>query len=207
MDLSISDILNILQSISIIIASCVAIYGINSWRREIIWKRKYELAEETLSLFYEVKDCFDIIRNPFSHEGEGNTRKSNPDESLDDKKLYDSAYVVFERYERRKEPFIKLFTIKYRFISVFGSEKANSFDEIKKIIDSLFSAANILARNYWKNQGKIEMNDEQFKTHSDNMKKYEAIFWSDIENPDVVREKIDSIINDMESICQSILKR
>lgn len=42
---------DVIKSLSIIIASIVAIYGINSWRREAKWKRKYELAEEVLSLF------------------------------------------------------------------------------------------------------------------------------------------------------------
>ena len=68
-------VFDILKSISIIIASGVAIYGINSWRREIKWKRKYELAEETLSLFYEVQDAISIIRSPFVSVSEGKTRK------------------------------------------------------------------------------------------------------------------------------------
>jgi hypothetical protein len=65
---------DIIKSISIIIASTVAIYGINSWRRETKWKRKYELAEETLSLFYEVQDVISIIRSPFSRNEEGKKR-------------------------------------------------------------------------------------------------------------------------------------
>lgn len=36
-----------------IIASATAIYGINSWRREIKGKRQIELAEDVLSNFYQ----------------------------------------------------------------------------------------------------------------------------------------------------------
>jgi len=130
-------VINFIQSISIIIASAVAIWGINSWRREAKWKRKYELAEEVLSLFYECKEKFQIIRSPFSNTSEGKTRKRSEDESQDDTARLDSAYVFFERYEKEKEPFTKLLSLKFRFMTIFGKESGEPFDEIKKIRNCL----------------------------------------------------------------------
>lgn len=65
-----SYVLKNLDSISVMIASWAAIWGINSWRREAQWKRKYDLAEEVLSLFYESRDKIRFIRSPivFSEE-------------------------------------------------------------------------------------------------------------------------------------------
>jgi len=37
---------DVAQSASIIVASVVAIYGIDAWRREFVGKRRMELAEE-----------------------------------------------------------------------------------------------------------------------------------------------------------------
>jgi hypothetical protein len=43
----------IAQSTSVILASLFAIYGIDAWRREYVGKRRIELAEEVLALFYQ----------------------------------------------------------------------------------------------------------------------------------------------------------
>jgi len=44
--------LEIINPISIIVAAGVAVYGVNAWRREHVGKRRRELAEDTLALFY-----------------------------------------------------------------------------------------------------------------------------------------------------------
>jgi len=46
----------VLKELSLLIGIWVAIYGIDSWRREHKGKRQLELAEETLALFYEARD-------------------------------------------------------------------------------------------------------------------------------------------------------
>jgi hypothetical protein len=45
--------LTFIRDISILIGIWVAIYSIDSWRREFQGKRQIELAEETLAMFYE----------------------------------------------------------------------------------------------------------------------------------------------------------
>lgn len=54
----------LIRNVLVIIASIVAIYGIRAWRREFIGKRKIELAEEVLALFYETRDIIRYIRDP-----------------------------------------------------------------------------------------------------------------------------------------------
>lgn len=109
-----------------------------------------------MSLFYEVRDRIDYIRNPFSHSGEGKTRKRNENESSEEKEIFDLAYIVYERYEAERTSFQKLSSIKYRFISVFGIKHTEPFDEVNKIVYSILSASQILARNYWKSRGESE---------------------------------------------------
>ena len=60
-----------LKNISLIIASGTVIFGINAWRREFIGRRKIELAEETLVLFFEARDVVSWIRSPMGFAGEG----------------------------------------------------------------------------------------------------------------------------------------
>ncbi len=94
-----------LKDLSIIVASCVAIYGIGSWRREYVGKKQAELAEEVLCLFYEARDAVQHIRNPFSHSNEGSSRKADESETPEQKEAYDRAYVLIERFNTHIELF------------------------------------------------------------------------------------------------------
>jgi len=131
----------VLASIAAFVASIVAIYGINTWRREFLGKRRIELAEDVLALFYEVKDAIAGIRNPFSFEGEGSTREPIKGEAPEQKKARDRAHIVFERYKKREEVFSKLYSMRYRFMAQIGKDKAQPFEEIHKIIVEIFTAA------------------------------------------------------------------
>lgn len=199
-------VFNLIQCICVVIASITAIFGITSWRREAKWKRKYELAEEVLSLFYECKEKISMIRSPAGYVGEGKTRKRDENELSEESEILDEAYVFFERYEKEKEPFIKLYTLKFRFIAVFGKDANEPFDEIKKIINEILFAANRLGHRYWKDQGRKKFTEAQFEKHLEQMEKYEAIVWSSYEN-DEFNQKVDKSIEKIEAYCLSIMKK
>ncbi len=143
------NILSFLQSIAITVAAIVAVCGINTWRKEFIFKRKVEVAEEALLLFYQCADNIKMIRNPFYAVGEGASRKRNENETERETEIYNQAYVFRERYERVRESFQKLNVIKYRFIVYFGEDKAGLFHEYNKIISKLVHASDVLGRHYW----------------------------------------------------------
>lgn len=199
-------LLNILQSASIIIASFVAIYGITSWRRETKWRRKYELAEEVLALFYECREKYAIIRSPFSTTDEGKSRKRADNETHTESELWDRAYVFFERYEKVKSSFIKLSSLKYRFITHFGKETEEPFLELTRITNTILSAARRLGYQYWPRQGKGFMNDADFQKHLEDMQKAESIVWSDFSEPDEINGRINRCVERIEIICSRIIK-
>src|SRR4030042_1656983 len=120
--------LNTLQSVSVIVASVIAsgtvIYGINAWRREYTGKRKIELAEEVLALFYEARDAIRFIRNPFGYVGEGSSRKCADNESPEEKRINDRAYVVSERYTKCKDLLKRIRSIRYRYMAQFRKNSA-----------------------------------------------------------------------------------
>ncbi len=120
-------ILQVIQAVSLIVAAWTAIYGINAWRNEFVGKRRIELAEEVLVGFYEARDVIRIIRNPFGHVGEGSTRQAADGEPSEMKQILDNAYVVFERYEKHKEVFNRLQSLRYRFMAQFGADAARPF--------------------------------------------------------------------------------
>lgn len=204
------DAVKILESIAVILASLIAsgavIYGVKAWRQEYIGKRKIELAEEVLSLFYEARDVISYIRSPFGQVGEGSTRNAAPNESPEEKQINDNAYVVFERYNKRQDLFNKLYSMRYRYMAQFGKDSAKPFDDLNKIVKDIFISARMLS-HYWKQQGRRQWkNDAEFKKHLDEMYKHEAVFWEISSDEDQIIPRVDKVISDIEAQASSIIK-
>ncbi|HEY7688659.1 MAG TPA: hypothetical protein VH835_08205, partial [Dongiaceae bacterium] len=69
-----TDITDWLQAGSVVVASIAAIYGVHQWRREMVGRRKAELAEAALADAYEAREIIEIARIPGGwHSGEGKT--------------------------------------------------------------------------------------------------------------------------------------
>jgi hypothetical protein len=138
--------LQILQSISIIIASGVAIYGINTWRREFIGKRRIELAEEVLEAFFKIKEAIQKIPIKLSLSSEGASRVKSSDETPEDAGILNQAHIVFERFDKYREDFSHFAALKYRFMITFGKEHEDIFTGISDIrFDILYSPGKLIS--------------------------------------------------------------
>ena len=196
------NIADVITAISVAIAALAFVSGINAWRREFVGKRRIELAENILALFYEAEDAIREIRNPFSNVGEGSTRKRADYESEEEAKILDNAYIVFERYQKREKLFAELRSMKYRFMATFGSSTGEAFDEIRMIINEIFAAAHILGTYYWKRQGRVQMSEEEFQKHLEQMRKYEAVFWSHTISQDEIVPRVQRAVGKIEAIAR-----
>lgn len=195
---------DIIQSISVIIASLgtfiTVIISILKWRSERVDTKKQELNQEILALFYEARDAISYIRNPFGFVGEGSTRKSDPEkESPEEKQIYDKAYVVFERYNKKQDLFNKLYSMRYKYMALFGKESGKPFNDLNKIINDIFISARMLPY-YWKDQGHRQWkNDDEFHKHLEDMHKHEAIFWQMTPDRDSITPRVDAVISEIET--------
>ncbi len=193
-------IADILQSISVILACWAVIAGIDAWRREFVGKRRIELAEETLEAFYALRDAIAFIRNPFSNTQEGSTRQKGEYETEEETKILNRAYVVYERYQAKKDVINRFSTIKYRFMAAFGKDTEALFTRTMKTINLIFVAAQMLGTHYWKRQGYVSMDEDEFKKHLEDMRKHEEVFWDHGEAGDEVGTNLDSVLADLERI-------
>jgi len=201
------NVANILESVSLIIAAWVVIIGVNAWRREYIGKRRIELAEEVLSLFYEARDVIRYIRNPFGYGGEGSTRNVDPNESPEEKRINDNAYVVFERYNKRQDLFNKLYSMRYRYMARFGKDSAKSFNDLQKIVNEIFISARMLP-HYWKEQGHRNWkNNAEFEKHLEEMHKYETIFWEMTPDGDQIIPRVNAVVSDIEAQALKVIEK
>ena len=195
----------LIENAGIFIASLTAIYGISTWRRELRGKKEHDLAEEVLSLVYECRDRLRAIRSPMSSTEEGKTRKTRPDELPEEREVYNRSYVAFERYHANQDPFNRLFAIRYRFMALFGEDKAQPIVDMRLALNDIFISAQMLP-TYWLRQGKHFQNDEDFKRHLDEKRKYEAVFWGTFSEKDNFDKRVNSIVDQTESICAKILR-
>lgn len=194
--------LEFLQQVSLLIAIWVAIYGINSWRREHTGKRQIELAENTLALFYEAADAIRHIRHPasFGHELEDIERSEH--ESDAEYNARKKASIVFVRYNLYKGIFSEIHAMRYRFMAQIGKDKAKAFDDLRGIINSIQMSANILAR-LWPRNG--FQSESAKRSHQEQVDNYEAIFWEGLKEDDPINPKVDAVIQEIEGICHAVI--
>jgi len=50
------------------------------------------------------------------------------------------------------------------------------------------------------------MTDDEFKRHLEEMHKYEGMFWEGAEENDVIKEKLNAVIEQIEKICSPIIQ-
>ncbi|GAA78393.1 hypothetical protein [Pseudoalteromonas sp. BSi20495] len=198
------EVLTLLGKTIAIISACWAIVsGVSAWKREFIGKRRIELAEETLATFFEIKDAIAFIRNPFASIGEGETRVVGERERPEETELLNRGHIVFERYEKKREVFIKFETLKYKFMATYGAESEDIFKDTNKTVNSIFNSARQLATRYWQRQGKVKMSDEEFNKHLEKMNRHEDVFWDTWEEEDVIRKQLQTIQDKLDCVVES----
>jgi hypothetical protein len=195
-----SPIIELITQLSAIIALWVAIYGIDSWRREHIGKKRADTAEEALALIYEAFDAIEQIRHPFSIRDEHNDIKRGERESIEKWQARKDANVVFVRYNKHQEIFNKLHAMRYRFMAQFGAEKAEPLLEVRKVIIEVLSAANTLSRLWPKSDFRT---DKQWDEHLALVQKYETKFWSTLSDEDELANRVKLAVKNMEAIAKS----
>ncbi len=193
--------IEVIESLGIIVASIAAIWGINAWRRETIWKRKHELAEDVLAYFYEARENIEAIRSPFGYSGEGESRTKLKNETPEQTKIYNRAYAVQERYDRNKEAIERLRVLRFRFVAIFGKEYDDLFVRLNRVVSNIFFATNEVVRITLGEYG--EVIDEDLMKDLRNYRK--AIYSRSKE--DEVRDEVDAIVSKAEKVCGRILQR
>jgi hypothetical protein len=197
-----SELITFAQAGAVIMACWAIISGVGAWKREFIGKRQIELAEQVLAKFFEIKDAIAMIRNSFSHTGEGNTRKKGPHESPDTAELLDRAYIVYERYARKEAIFADFNTLKYRFMATFGAQAETIFVDTSNVLNSILIASQMLGTHYWQRQGRVPMDGDEFNQHLMEMRQHEGVFWDGGANDksDIIRSQLSAIQDNLDTI-------
>lgn len=197
------EILQVIQLLTAAATFLLLLYGIDSWRREHLGRRRMDMAEEALALFYEAKDHIESIRfsGSLGYEYEGVTQAEG--ESDDSFAARKQASIVYTRYESRKETFVKLYAMRYRFMAAFGPESGKPFDEMSRIPNEIKSAAWSLARMW---SQKTFVNEQAYRQHEAIRLRHEAVFWDSQDEDDPINPQVKQVIADIEGICRPIIE-
>ncbi len=187
----------------ITVASIVAIHGINSWRREFKGKRRIELAEDVLALFYQARDAIASIRNPLTM-GDELSAPPKENEPTEEKEARDKMYFIFKRCEDREELFSKLPSVRYRFMAQIGADKVGPFDEIVGIVNEILIFARMSAYA-WAKCLKSHNPKRQEAYHEEIRKYMEKIYRGGEE--DEIRKRVDEALSEMEDTCRKIIMK
>jgi hypothetical protein len=162
------------------------------------WRRRADLAEETLTACYEVREVITAARSPLSFVGEGETRQRAPDESESEARRLDAYFATVERLNRKAEVFAQLAARKYRFSAIFGAESAALYEELFSARHEIIVAVQMLIETY---------RDRNEGTLPNDRKEWEKIIgWRPI-GEDPIARRIDLAIDAIERVCRPVLQK
>ena len=204
--IDINVILEFVANITVFAAAIVAIIGFNSWRKQLRAKREYEIAEEVMASFYEVKDIISYIRTPLAWGGEGESRRVIPGETPEQTRVLNLAYVTFERYQHNIKLFSRISSYQYRFMFHFGSDSKAPFMELRKVLSELQNAARLLG-TFWARREEIVQKSGKEAKLSDDINKYESVIWEGKDSEDPISIKVDKIVSNIEIILTEYIQK
>ena len=185
----------ILQSLAAIVVAGVAIIGLRKWRKDIVWKRKFEVAEKTLVLFYQIEDLIIWARYIWVSAEIGTKQaKEGARTQLtnNQKKLF---CVPGELIIEEKKLFAELFTIQYSFMALFGEEKIDPFKAIHDIHDEIIEASKFLQAS----------DEKKINEGGPAVQKRIGIIWSK-GTGDPISMQLNKAVAQIEETCRPYLK-
>lgn len=110
--------------------------ALTKWREETVGKRRLELAEDTLSSFYQIQEIISDARAPMIWAGEMVVEEGVPEEVT---RHY--AYGPMRRLKHSMAVILDLRTKRHRFAAVFGPDKTKPWSDIERVLSAMDAAS------------------------------------------------------------------
>lgn len=193
-----------IKDIAPLATAAVALYVASTWRAQTTGKRKIEVAEQTLMLFYEARDAIGHIRHPMSWGGEESASERSSRESEDQFKARKQASVAFTRHKQYSELFGKVHAARYQFHTLFGITNPDPFMELNKLVNEILIAARMLSHLWAQQVSSYAAGGKAWESHHAQVERYEAVFWQGAED-DPFTKRVNGVIEQVEALCRPIL--
>jgi hypothetical protein len=190
---------SILQAVSITVTALFAIAGLRAWKRQIIGKRRIEVAEEALLAAYKARNAMSYVRNPASFGGEGATRPRREGEDQGIAMARDAEFAPLERLQKANADFAELEKTRLLCEVHFGPEAAEPFNAILESRNAVWIAASTLV-GYTEHQRELQAQWIQ-RLRRDIWESYGAP-----DTKDAIAEKVTEAVKKIEGLCRPHLK-
>lgn len=167
--------------------------ALNKWRDETVGKRRLEVAEETLSAFYQVQETIHDARTPLIWASEMVKEEGVPDEVVTN-----SAYGPVRRLRQSFEHIRDLRTKRHRFAALFGREATKPWDEIEAVLNEINAASEAV----------LALRGEHIPAKDPHAKFYQEqrqILARQMKD-DPITPRVDAAVKEIEAICRPIIR-
>jgi hypothetical protein len=169
-------------------------------RELVLWRRRYELAEQLLRVVYEARDALKYARTRVIMKGEGESREAEEAENEQLRERRNSYFVPIERLANNAKPFAELGTLRYASASHFGPESSTAIDAIFEVHRQITSTASILVAFA---EAEIEMSnvgDRDFRRQQ--IGPLRATLWG---TPNEIDRKLEEAVGRLEAVYRPVL--
>lgn len=190
-----------LQLILTIGAGIALWFGFQTWKIEYLGKKRIELVEDLVAIFFEVRDKISMIRSPWVPAAEiVKVTQANP--NLNDNQAKTNVAVIFQRMDQASETISKFQSLKYRIMATFGEKYEDIFNDVNKQVNKIAISAHMLGTHYWgDNIEHLELLER--KKHFEERSKHESNIWEGLENPDVIKSDLKIIFERIETLANT----
>jgi hypothetical protein len=185
----------ILQALAVVVTAYFASRGLNAWRRQLVGKRKLEVAEDMLLAAYKAQSILLHIRNPITF-GEGQSRPRGKDERPGQADAKDMYFAPLARMQKLDDDFAQWAKVRFLADAYFGLEAAAPFDVIQGAYHTVAVAARMLVTTV----GELPPNDS-------NKRKWEEEIWDTQRPEDPIHLQVAAAVRQIETICRPHLRR
>jgi hypothetical protein len=192
----ISVIAIIIQAAAIGVTAYFASRSLRAWRAQLVGKRRFEIAEDTLVAAYKARDAIVWIRNPAVWSNEKIDRPAEPGETEGQKQMRDTYFVHLKRIKDTADEFSQLGKMRQLCKVFFGDEAASAIDVFFEVRNDVALAANML----------IDQVGEPIPKESrEFFAELKMKIWGTGGPKDELRPKIDAALETLSRICREHL--
>lgn len=205
MDCSITDWISALssavQAVAVLLGLWIAYLGLDQWKRQSVWTKNSELAEEVMLAANAFRDSIARVRSPIGYSGEGTSRTKDQNEIEEVEKHLNYKFIPFERLGKERAAFTRLFDADAR-CRVRFPKAGPCLDALRKAFIDVRSAAQVrmeLAEQdpYDRTGGDADLARQLDRT---------VMSIGTKENPDELAERIDGAVADLAKTLKEYVK-
>ncbi len=167
-------------------------------RRQAVFRRRFELAEQFLADVYRFRSMMRFVRSGASFGGEGESRTPQSTESDAVKRVRDSYFVPRERLHSENEFLAAMFARQTTCHAHFGVDADHAFTLLNEAVHRVRIASSLL----------VEWTGDQQQADKETMKELQHDIWQPMAalgGKDVVGEKVEQAVLIVELLCQPVL--